>query len=101
MIPSGAPTTQYWSVTAYDAKTHALVKKMSHASRASNVSELKKNADGSVELYFGAKAPEGKESNWVPTDPERAFELMFRIYGPKPEFFEKRWMLPDVEEVSE
>lgn len=99
-IPGDAPTTQYWSVTAYDAVTHALIKKMPHGSRASNVSELKKNADGSAELYFGAKAPEGKESNWVPTDPERGFELMFRIYGPKPGFFERKWKLPNVEEVK-
>ena len=39
---------------------------------------MQKNADGSVDIYFGPKAPAGKESNWVPTDPERKFELMFR-----------------------
>ncbi len=100
-IPADAPTSQYWSVTVYDAETHALMKGMPHASRASNVKELQKNSDGSTDLYFGAKAPVGKESNWVPTDPERGFELMFRVYGPKPEFFEKKWKLPNVEKVGE
>ena len=43
---------------------------------------MKKNADGSVDIYFGPKAPAGKESNWIPTDPAREFELMVRLYGP-------------------
>ena len=42
----------------------------------------------------------GKESNWVPTDPKREFELMARFYAPKKEFFDKVWKLPDVEEVK-
>ena len=25
------------------------------------------NADGSVDLYFGPEAPEGKEKNWIKT----------------------------------
>jgi hypothetical protein len=36
----------------------------------------------------------------VPTDPKRQFELLFRLYGPKKELFEKTWKLPDVEEVK-
>jgi hypothetical protein len=99
-VPANVPVDQYWSVTAYDRKTHALIKGMPHASRASNVSDIAKNADGSVDIYFGPKPPDGKESNWVPTDPERKFELMARFYGPKKKFFDKVWKLPDVEKLS-
>jgi len=59
-----------------------------------------KYSDGSVDVYFGPKPPKGKESNWMPTDPKRQFELLFRCYSPKQEFFEKVWKLPDVEEVK-
>ena len=45
-------------------------------------------------------APAGKETNWVPTDPKRGFEMMFRLYAPKKEFFDKKWVLPDVEKVA-
>jgi hypothetical protein len=61
---------------------------------------VQKNADGSTDVYFGPRAPAGKESNWVPTDPKRQFELLFRCYGPKKEFFDKVWKLPDVEEAK-
>jgi hypothetical protein len=98
-VPASVPIDQYWSLTAYDRDTHALIKNVDRASRASNSTEVKKNADGSVDLYIGSKAPAGQESNWIPTDPARKFELMFRLYGPKKEFFEKVWKLPDVENV--
>lgn len=99
-VPPNVPIEQYWSLTAYDRDTHALIKNVDRASRASNASDVKKNEDGSVDLFIGPKAPAGRESNWIPTDPARRFELMFRLYGPKPEFFDKKWTLPDVEKVA-
>lgn len=99
-VPPGVPIEQYWSLTAYDRDTHALIKNVDRASRASNSADVKKNADGSVDLYVGVKAPAGQESNWIPTDPARKFELMFRLYGPKKEFFDKVWKLPDVETIA-
>jgi hypothetical protein len=99
-VPPNVPIEQYWSVTAYDRQTHALIKNMQRPSRSSQIPEMQKSADGSIDVYFGPKAPTGKESNWVPTDPQRGFELMFRLYAPKKEFFEKTWVLPDVEKVA-
>jgi hypothetical protein len=99
-VPPNVPVEQYWSLTAYDRQTHALIKGMPRASRASNATDVQKNPDGSVDVYFGPKAPAGKDSNWVPTDPARKFELMARFYAPKKEFFEKKWILPDVEKVA-
>jgi hypothetical protein len=99
-VPPNVPIEQNWSVTAYDRQTHALIKHMSRPSRSSQIPEMQKNADGSIDAYFGPKAPAGKESNWVPTDPTRGFELMFRLYAPKKEFFDKVWVLPDVERIA-
>ncbi len=100
-VPPNVPVDQYWSITAYDRQTHALIKGMPRASRSSQIAELQKNADGSIDIFIGPKAPAGKESNWLPTDPARKFELMARFYAPKKEFFEKKWVLPDVEKVAQ
>jgi hypothetical protein len=99
-VPANAPVKQYWSVTSYDRETHALIRNMPRASCASISAGVEKNADGSVDVYFGSKAPKGREANWVPADPKRKFELLFRLYGPEKAFFEKTWKLPDVEEVK-
>jgi len=73
-VPPDAPVQQYWSITAYDRETHALIRNMPRASRSSQTAEMKKNADGSADVFFGPKAAVGKAENWVPTDPSRGFE---------------------------
>jgi hypothetical protein len=98
-LPANVPVRLYWSVTAYDRETHALIKDMKYSSRASTTPGLQKNSDGSIDLYFGSKAPEGKESNWIPTS-QRPFELLARFYGPEKSFFDKTWTMGDVEEVK-
>lgn len=40
------------------------------------------NEDGSVDLYFGSTAPEGKESNRVQINPGESFFVYVRLYGP-------------------
>ena len=53
-----------------------------------------------MDVYFGPKAPAGKESNWVPTNANGKFEVLFRLYGPEKPFFDKTWVLPDIEKVD-
>lgn len=99
-LPAKVPVKLYWSVTAYDRETHALILGMKYSSRASTSPGLQKNSDGSVDIYFGAKAPAGKETNWVPTDAKRKFELLARFYGPEKGFFDKTWKMDDIKEVK-
>ena len=98
-VPPNPPVKQYWSAVLYDFATHALIRNMPHASRSSQSPGLQTNADGSVDVYFGPKAPAGKESNWVPTDANGRFEALFRFYGPEKPLFDKTWVLPDIEKI--
>ncbi len=99
-VPANAPVKLYWSATVYDRATHALIREQKWSSRSSNTPKLMKNADGSVDVYFGPTAPAGKETNWVPTNANGQFEVLFRLYGPEKPFFEKTWVLPDIEKVT-
>ena len=98
-VPANAPVRQYWSATVYDRETHALIRNALWPSRSSQTPGLQKNPDGSVDIYFGPKAPQGKESNWVPTNAGGGFETLFRLYGPDKAFAEKTWKLPDIEKL--
>jgi len=98
-VPAKVPVKQYWSATVYDRATHAPIRNARWPSRSSQTPGLQKNADGSVDVYFGPKAPAGKESNWVPTSADGGFEVLFRFYGPEQPLFEKTWRLPDIEKV--
>jgi hypothetical protein len=53
-----------------------------------------------VDVYFGPKAPPGKETNWVPASASGKFEVLFRFYGPEKALFDKTWKLPDIENIS-
>lgn len=99
-VPANAPVTQYWSATAYNRETHTLIRDVKWAGRSSQTPGLQKNVDGSADIYFGPQAPAGKASNWVPTDPKRRFEVLFRFYGPQKPLFDKTWVLGDIERVK-
>jgi len=53
-----------------------------------------------VDVYFGAKAPAGKEKNWIETTPGKGWFVLFRFYGPLEAFFDKTWKPGDIEETK-
>jgi hypothetical protein len=60
---------------------------------------VQRNADGSVDVYFGPQAPVGQGSNWIYTAPGRPWFTYFRLYQPGPELFDKTWTLPEIEPI--
>jgi hypothetical protein len=66
----------------------------------STYSNLTKNADDSVDLYFGPAAPAGSENNWIKTLPDQGCFAMFRLYGPLEPLLDGTWKLNDIENVK-
>lgn len=96
-VPPNAPVEQFWSFTVYDNETRCFVDTGVYPDRSSR-DDIVKNADGSVDLYFGPTAPAGKpQSNWIKTLPNKGWFTYFRLYGPKQAYFDKSWVLPDIE----
>ena len=50
--------------------------------RGSRDADLQRNDDGSVDLYFGPAAPDGRESNWVQTIPGRHWFSLLPLLRP-------------------
>ncbi|HVT89165.1 MAG TPA: DUF1254 domain-containing protein [Tepidisphaeraceae bacterium] len=99
-VPSNVPVAQFWSFTVYDNETRCLVDTNSYPDRSSR-DDIAKNADGSVDLYFGPSAPPGKpEHNWIKTLPNKGWFTYFRLYAPTEHYFDKTWVLPDMEKVK-
>jgi hypothetical protein len=56
--------------------------------------DLRTNADGSVDIYTGPKAPKVFEKNRIPTVPGRNWFAYFRFYNPTEAYFDRSWPLP-------
>ena len=100
-VPPNPPAKGFWSVTAYDESTRQMViTEQGRPDLSSRKEDVVKNSDGSLDVYFGPKAPQGKEANWVQTEPGKGWFAYFRFYGPTEPFFDKSWQLPDMEKMK-
>jgi hypothetical protein len=70
-----------------------------HPSIGSQQKGVVVNPDTSVDIYFGPKAPSGKEGNWVQTIPGKSWNIIRRLYGPLQSWFDKTWQPGEIEEI--
>jgi hypothetical protein len=98
-VPANVPAKQYWAVTVYDLATAGFIREAPSLA-VDSYHNLQKNADGSVDVYFGPTAPVGKESNWIYTAPGKPWFTFFRFYGLGKAVFDKTWALADIEPVA-
>lgn len=97
-IPADPPAKNFWSLTVYDTQTRSMLQTdQQFPSKGSQSPGIQKNADGSYDIYFGPKAPAGKESNWIQTVPGRGWFTILRLYGPLEPWFNKTWKPGDIE----
>lgn len=100
-IPANPPVKDFWSIVLYDPQTRSLLETDNpFPSVNSELSDLEKNSDGSVDLYFGPKPPEGKERNWIQTVENKGWFTLLRIYGPLEPWFDKTWKPGEIELIS-
>ena len=100
-VPAKMPVKQFWALTVYDRATCSFIYTDSGRTTLSSydLGKMKTNADGGVTIYVGPKAPDGLESNWIPTKGKRPLPAM-RLYGATEELNNKTFKLPDFEEVT-
>lgn len=99
-LPPNVPAKNFWAVDLYDTQTRSLLETDDPHPAVSSLGEVQANADGSVDLWFGPTAPEGRESNWVQTLPGAAWFTILRLYGPLESWFDKTWRPGEIEPVD-
>ena len=96
-LPPAIPAKIFWSVTLYDAENSSGLANGRPFPSLGSRDKPVQNADGSTDLYFSSKAPEGKEANWLATVPGKGYFAILRLYGPTEASFDKSWKPGDFE----
>ena len=102
-IPKDIPAEKFTSIVLYDPQTRSqLQTDQPYPSKnsARDKDTLIYNEDGSYTLYFGPKAPEGKEANWIQTVPGKGWFGILRMYSPTEEWYEFKWLPGEIELVK-
>ena len=100
-LPPNVPAKDFWSFTLYDNQTRSMLQTdQRFPGLDNNKKGLKKNKDGSFDVYFGPKPPNGMENNWIQTVPGKGWNTIFRLYGPLKAFYDKTWKPGDPELVD-
>jgi hypothetical protein len=90
----------FWSITAYNSKQFFIPNPINRYAIGDR-DQLKVEADGSLTIHLSnASSGPGRESNWLPVGGD-AFNLMMRLYWPKPEALDGTWKVPGVERIHQ
>jgi len=96
-LPPNVPAQLFWSLTLYEAENASGL--ATEARRFPSLGSRDKpvqNSDGTIDLYIGPKAPDGKEANWLATAPGRGFFAIIRLYGPGERAVDYSWKPGDL-----
>jgi len=89
------PANAFWSVTMYDPDGYMVANPINR-NAIGDRSHLRANSDGSIDIYIQHDSPgKEKESNWLPA-PAGGFNLLLRVYWPKPSMIDGSWHCPAV-----
>ena len=100
-LPPNVPVNDFWAFTIYDTQTRSMLQtSQSFPTVGSQDKGIQKNADGSFDVYFGPKAPAGKEGNWLATVPGKSWFTILRMYGPLEPWINKTWRPSEIELVK-
>jgi hypothetical protein len=99
-LPKDVPAANFWSLTLYEAENASGLANGQPLPSRGSLDKPAMNEDGSFDLYLGAKAPAGKEGNWLATPPGRSYFAILRLYSPTEAAINKSWKPGDIDKLK-
>ncbi|MBX9695558.1 MAG: DUF1214 domain-containing protein, partial [Cyanobacteria bacterium] len=94
------PVNAFWSITMYDADGFQCANSINRFAISSWM-PMKKNADGSLDIYMQHENPgSDKEANWLPSPASGLLGVTMRLYAPKPGALNGDWVPPSIKKAN-
>ncbi|PZR33819.1 DUF1254 domain-containing protein [Caulobacter segnis] len=103
-LPAKLPLDGFWSLSMYEATTDGQFfftdNPLGRYTIGDRTKGLKRNTDGSLDIWIGRTDPGGERSaNWLPAPKAGPFAMYLRAYLPRAELLDGRFRLPPVTKV--
>jgi len=93
------PVHAFWSVTMYDGAGFQVANELNRFAISSWM-PLKKNEDGSLDIYIQHENPGAeKESNWLPSPSSGLLGITMRLYAPQSCVLVGDWVPPAIKKI--
>ncbi len=89
------PVDAFWSLTVYSADLFLTPNAINRYSIGDHTPGLRRNSDGSLDVFLQLTTPRRGISNWLPV-PVGRFVLALRLFQPRLSVLDGRWPLPTV-----
>lgn len=100
-LPPRIPANRGWTLVPYDNQTRSMLQTDERFPGIGGRREgLRRNPDGSIDVFFGPQAPAGKNANWVQTRPDKGWSLVLRLFHPTETWYTKAWRPGEIEPVK-
>jgi hypothetical protein len=101
-FPAGQlpPARYFWSLTMYNQSFYLVSNPLKRYEIGNRTAGLKRNADGSLDIYIQHTAPPGHTSNWLPAPASGTFQVTLRLYGPRPTALNRTYRYPPIVRVG-
>ena len=103
-LPADMPLDGFWSLSMYEATADGQFfftdNPLNRYAIGDRTAGLKREADGSLNLWIGRTDPGGdRSSNWLPAPKSGPFAMYLRTYLPRAELLDGRFRFKPVEKV--
>ena len=99
-LPQDIPVSDFWSIIVYDSLNQLIINTAQPwPSVFSSDKKLVLNNDNSVDVLFSPDPVDGKDTNWIKTEPGKQWYMILRLYYPLDSWFNKKWQPGAVEEL--
>ncbi len=99
-LPPQVTVKDFWAVTFYDDQTSSILQTDQQFPVLDYSRDgVEQNPDGSYDVYFSPKPPEGRKNNWIQTIPGKCWFIMLSMPGPLEPWLDQVLRPGEVEQI--